>query len=179
MNLYFRLIMILFKSRFASKIGVLDESCMTYRVWPFDCDINLHLTNARYFALCDLSRIYYMGQVGVLFKLIARNWLPVAQAQEISYYKAINPFKKFKVLTQLIYWDEKYWYTEHKFISNNKLCAVVQVRGVFVHGRKVLPFYDVLAVTGEKVDTPDKPITVEKWQALIESKKETVASQDA
>lgn len=172
MNLYFRLLLILLRSRFARKIGLLDESRLTYRVWPLDCDINLHLTNARYFALCDLSRIYYMGQVGVLFNLIKRNWMPVAQAQEVSYFKAINPFQQFEILTRFTHWDDKYWYTEHRFFAANKLCAVLQVRGVFVHGRKVLPFRDVLALVGEDVDVPDKPVMVEHWQSLIESKKD-------
>jgi len=108
-----------------------------FGVWPFDCDINFHLTNARYFALCDLSRIYYMGQVGVLLNMIKRKWLPVAQAQEITYLKPIKPFQRFEVLTRFSYWDNKYWYTEHKFIAGDLLCAVLQVRGVFVHGKKV------------------------------------------
>lgn len=172
MNLYFRLLLILLRSKFANKIGLLDKSRLKYRVWPLDCDINLHLTNARYFALCDLSRIYYMGQVGVLFNLIKRKWLPVAQAQEISYFKPINPFQQFEVLTRFTHWDDKYWYTEHRFFAADKLCAVVQVRGVFVHRRKVLPLRDVLALVGEEVEVPDMPITVEHWQKLIESKKE-------
>ena len=172
MNLYFRLLLVLLKSKFASKIGLLDESRLKYRVWPLDCDINLHLTNARYFALCDLSRIYYMGQVGVLFNLIKRRWLPVAQAQEISYFKPINPFQQFEIITRFTHWDDKYWYTEHKFFAADKLCAVLQVRGVFVHGRKVLPFSDVLALVGEEIEAPDKPAMVEHWQRLIESKKD-------
>ena len=101
MNLYFRLMLVLLKSLFASRAEVLDASRTSFRVWPFDCDINLHLTNARYFALCDLSRIYYMGQVGVLIKAIKRKWLPVVQAQEISYFKPINPFQRFDVLSRL------------------------------------------------------------------------------
>ena len=121
MNLYFRLLLVLVKSMFARQTGVLDESRSWYRAWPFDCDINLHLTNARYFALCDLSRIYYMGQVGVLFKMIKRKWLPIAQAQEISYFKPIKPFQRFEVLTRFYYWDDKYWYTEHKFFAADKL----------------------------------------------------------
>ena len=172
MNLYFRLLLILLRSKFANKIGLLDESRLKERVWPLDCDVNLHLTNARYFALCDLSRIYYMGQVGVLFNLIKRRWLPVAQAQEISYFKPINPFQQFEIITRFTHWDDKYWYTEHKFFAADKLCAVLQVRGVFVHGRKVLPFSDVLALVGEEIDVPDKPAMVEHWQRLIESKKD-------
>ena len=170
MNLYFRLIMVLFKSAFTRQIGVLDESRSCYRVWPFDCDINFHLTNARYFALCDLSRIYYMGQVGVLFNMIKRKWLPVAQAQEISYFKPIKPFQRFEVLTRFSYWDDKYWYTEHKFFAAARLCAVVQVRGVFVHGNTVLPMRDVLALTEEDVEAPDKPVNVEYWQNLLSLK---------
>lgn len=139
MNLYFRLLLILLRSKFV----LLDESHIEYRVWPLNCDVNLHLTNTRYFSLCDLSRIYYMAQVGVLFELVRRNWLPVAQAQEVSYYKPINPFKKFEISTRLTHWDDKYWYTEHKFLSAGKLCALLQVRGVFVHGKKVLPFGDI------------------------------------
>ena len=167
MNLYFRLILVLIKSIFAPRIGVLDESRSWYRVWPFDCDINLHLTNARYFALCDLSRIYYMGQVGVLFKMIRRKWLPIAQAQEISYFRPITPFQRFEVLTRFTYWDDKYWYTEHKFFVTGRLCAVAQVRGVFVHGKKVLSMSDVLAMAEEKVEVPGKPVNVDNWQTLL------------
>ena len=103
MNLYFRLLLILLRSRFANRIGLLEESSLEHRVWPLDCDINFHLTNANYFALCDLSRIYYMGQIGVLFELISRKWLPVAQAQEISYFRGINPLQRFEVLTKFVY----------------------------------------------------------------------------
>ncbi|MDH5231227.1 MAG: thioesterase family protein [Gammaproteobacteria bacterium] len=156
---------------FIKKIGLLDESRKKYRVWPLDCDFNLHLTNSRYFSLCDVSRFYYMGQVGALFKLLTRKWLPVAQAQEISYFRPINPFQQFEVLTRFTYWDDKYWYTEHRFFVGEKLCALVQVRGVFVHKRKVLSFNEVLAVVGQEAVVPKKPKTVEHWQKLIESKK--------
>ena len=163
--------MVLLRSMFAPRIGLLNGSRIHFRVWPFDCDINLHLTNARYFALCDLSRIYYMGQVGVLFEMLKRKWLPVVQAQEISYFRPINPFQRFEIQTSFSYWDDKYWYTEHKFMAANRLCAVIQVRGVFVHGKNIIPTGDLLALTGEDITDPDKPDIVEKWQSLIESRK--------
>jgi acyl-CoA thioesterase FadM len=172
MNLYFRLLLVLLRSKFANRIGLLDESRLTYRVWPLDCDINFHLTNARYFSLCDLGRTYYMAQVGILFNMLKRKWLPVAQAQEISYFRPINPFQRFEVVTRLTHWDAKYWYVEHRFLAAGRLCAVLQVRGVFVHGRNVVPLGDVLALVGGKFEVPDKPAQVEHWQRLIESKKD-------
>ena len=171
MNLYFRLLFVLLKSWFSGRISVLDESRLSFRVWPFDCDVNFHLTNARYLALCDLSRIYYMGQVGVLGKLFKRKWFPVVQSQEVSYFKPINPFQHIEVVTKLVYWDEKYWYTEHTFVVADRVCAVVQVRGVFTHARKIVSMHDVVALADENVTVPDKPAIVESWQQLIETKK--------
>jgi acyl-CoA thioesterase FadM len=173
MNLYFRLIAVLLRSLFSHRIGLLEESRIRFRVWPFDCDVNLHLTNARYFALCDLSRIYYMGQVGVLFRLIKRKWLPIAQAQEISYLRPINPLERFEVRTLFTHWDDKYWYTEHRFFAKDRLCAILQVRGVFVHGRQIVPMPEILALTGQDVALPEKPVNVEHWQKLINAKKES------
>ena len=172
MNLYFRLLIILFKARFARRIDAMDESRLQFRVWPLDCDINFHLTNARYFSLCDLSRIYLMGQAGILFNLVKRKWLPVVQAQEVSYFKPINPFQCFEVLTTISYWDDRYWYIEHNFVAGNQLCAVVQVRGVFVQGNKTVSMQDVLSLSDEHLEVPAKPVNVEHWQKLLEAKKE-------
>lgn len=171
MNLYFRLIRILFKSWFADRIEVLDDCRLAYRVWPFDTDINLHLTNSRYFALCDLARIYFMGQVGILFEAIDRRWLPVVQAQEVTYYKGIKPFRKFEVITRMRYWDDKYWYIEHQFVTGDTLCARLLVRGVFRHGRDKIPMADMTALTGQDIQSPEEAEDIRAWHALLDSKK--------
>lgn len=173
MNLYFRILLVLIKSMFASRIGLLDESRLSFRVWPLDCDINFHLTNARFLALADVSRIYYLGQVGVLFPFIKRNWLPIAQAQEISYFKPIHPFQRFEIVTRFTHWNDKYWYTEHKFFVGDKYCAVLQVRGVFVHGREILSVHDLTRFADKNAEVPDIPTAVEYWQKLIDVKKPT------
>lgn len=171
MNLYFRLIKTLIISLFCKRIDVLETSTTWYRAWPFDCDINLHMTNARYFALCDLSRTYYIGQTGVLVKMIKRGWIPVVQSQVISYIKPINPFSCFRVTTQMVHWDEKYWYVLHKFFVGDQLCAVLQVRGVIARGRQVIPMSEVVALTGKQVDSPPKTDSIEHWQQVLETKK--------
>lgn len=172
MNLYFRILLILIKSKFAARIGLLDESRLSFRVWPLDCDINLHLTNARYLALADVSRIYYLGQLGVLFPFIKRNWLPVAQAQEISYFKPVLPFQRFEIVTRFTHWDEKYWYTEHKFFAGEKYCAILQVRGVFVHGKEILSVPDLVEFVDKNAKVPDRPVSIQYWQKLIDAKKQ-------
>ena len=58
MNLYFRLILVFIKSLFAGKRNPLEASVVHFRVWPLDCDVNLHLTNSRYFAFADLGKAF-------------------------------------------------------------------------------------------------------------------------
>ena len=111
-----------------------------------------------------------MGQTGILFKAIKRKWLPIVQAQEVRYFKAINPFQRFDVVTRITYWDDKYWYSEHRFMVGDKLCAILQVRGVFVHGRDVIPMSELLALTGKDIEPPEKPENIESWHNLIASK---------
>jgi hypothetical protein len=96
------------------------------------------------------------------------------QAREISYFKPINPFQRFDVLSRLAYWDGKYWYTEHRFMIGEHLCALLQVSGVFVHRGSVIPMSEVLALSGVEVDPPDKPENVSAWHSLIEVKKDKV-----
>ena len=111
-----------------------------------------------------------MGQTGILFKAIRRKWLPIVQAQEVTYIKPINPFQRFAVLTRLSYWDDKYWYIEHRFVVGDEPCAIVQVRGVFVHGRSIIPMSDLLALSGHEIEAPVKPDNVQSWHNLIAAK---------
>ena len=61
-------------------------------------------------------------------------------------------------------------HTEHRFFAANQLCAMVQVRGVFVHGKKILAMRDVIALAEEDVEVPEKPVNVESWQNLLSLK---------
>ena len=176
MNLYFRLIIVFLRSLFARHSDILEESRSFFRAWPFDCDVNIHLTNARYFALADVGRIYYLGQAGVLFNLLKKGLLPVAQAQEISFFKGIKPFHRFEVTTRFTHWDDKYWYTEHKFFTRGQLSALLQVRGVFVQNKQVQSMSDVFSHAGVETNLPEKPSIVEYWQKLLQCKREYLES---
>jgi len=53
----------------------------------------------------------------------------------------------------------------------DQLCAVLQVRGVLVHGRNKISTADLLALTGEDFKVPKKPAIIEQWQKLNDVKK--------
>ena len=176
MNLYFRLILVFIKSLFAGKRHPLEASVVHFRVWPLDCDVNLHLTNSRYFAFADLGRVHLLGQMGVLRPFLKRRWFPVNNATEISFIRPIEPLQKFRIVSRLVTWDDKYWYTEHKFEVAGTLHAVSLARGVIVRQATVVPVNDVIhllnEMTGETVSIPAPPVPVREWRELLSVKKD-------
>jgi len=144
---------------------------MNFRAWPHDCDLNLHMTNARYLAMMDLGRTQLLGKAGLLGKIIRHKWMPVANAIEISYIRQIRPFQKFTLHSRLLTWDEKYWYIEQKFMSGKKLLALTMVRGLFLKGQEKVPFDNVAQLLDTPPVKPDMPDRVYLWKELLIQKR--------
>ena len=66
MNLIFRLILIIIKclSRPVESNPQLPFK-LNFRVMPTDCDLNMHMTNARYFSFMDLGRVDVMLKTAI------------------------------------------------------------------------------------------------------------------
>ena len=171
MNLILRLIIIIIKCLRTSHIHLLAESKQYFRCLPTDCDINLHMTNSRYLSFMDLGRLYLSAQLGVAKLFYKEKWSGVINAIELTFIRPIKPFQKFKLVTRIIAWDEKYYYFEQKFIARRTLCAIALVRGVFLHHGKKVPMEKIQQIIGENVPAPEFPLTVQRWKELMELKK--------
>ncbi|MGA3828243.1 thioesterase, partial [Pseudomonas chlororaphis] len=51
MNLWFRMLLLLFRRPWRKPVEGLTTTVMHMRVWPLDIDLNLHVANGRYFTL--------------------------------------------------------------------------------------------------------------------------------
>ena len=171
MNLILRFVWLLLTLPFIPKEPVLKVWKKKFRAWPHDCDINLHLTNSRYWSFADLARTYSLARLGVLRKMLKKKWAVVVQSQEITFLRQVNPFQKIWVETELIYWDEKYFYIEHHFVSSNALHAKGLIRGLFMQGRNVIPTEEVLELAGIDQTAPPEPDSVKTWKKHLEQKK--------
>lgn len=154
-------------------LAPLDISYSGIRVWPLDCDFNLHLTNSRYPALLDLSRTQYLMQINALSKFLGGGWKSVLSSQSISFVKEIKPLSRVDITTQVLYWDRKYCYIEHKFLVAGKLHAKALARVAFIKGRRVRAFGVLLAELDENqlIDSPEMSEQVTAWLSLLETKK--------
>jgi len=171
MTLYFRLLMILFKILLGPKRHPLDVSVTHFRALPTDCDLNLHVTSSRYVEFMDAATIHFMGQTGILGKLLKRRCFPFNAAHDLTYIRPIKPFEKFSVVTRFVTWDDKYWYKEQRFEVDGELRAVGMARGVVVCRGAVVSMREIAALTGENLVAPQAPEAVLKWRDLLEVKK--------
>ncbi|GIU44903.1 thioesterase family protein [Shewanella algidipiscicola] len=173
MNLYFRLIwLMLWRVRHCRSIDFLGTSKIDYRALPLDCDINFHLTNSRYPAFMDLARTYMLAEMGLLNRFLKLKWMPIVNAAEFTYIRDIKPLRKFEVQSKVVGWDEKYFYVEQRFVSENTLRCIVHVRGVFVCDRKQVPIATMVKEAGFDGPAPELPPEVVKWKAFLQLKKE-------
>lgn len=171
-NLYLRLLKLLFLLPFVRRQMLLDSGRIAFRVWPNDCDINLHLNNGRYLTFMDLGRTHLLAQIGMLGMLLKYRWAPVLSAAEISYLRPIRPFQKFDLSTRLLTWDEKYFYMEQRFVASGQLCAVALVKGLFLHRGKRVQSRAILAALNLDSTAPDMPEVLRHWNGLAVLKKQ-------
>jgi acyl-CoA thioesterase FadM len=170
-NLYLRLLRILLLLPFLRPRPLLDASRVAFRVWPNDCDLNLHLNNGRYLTFMDLGRVHLMGQARLWRPLRRRGWFPVLGAAEISYLRPLGPLQKFDLVTRALTWDDKYFYIEQRFEVRGQACAVALVKGVFLGGGQRVPTREVLQLLAPGLEPPPMPEFVRHWNGLAPLKK--------
>ena len=76
MNLYLRLLWLLWHMRGMATRGLFDESRLNFRVLPNDLDINGHMNNGRYLTLIDLMLVEYFVRIGFAAVMLKRGWRP-------------------------------------------------------------------------------------------------------
>ena len=163
MNLYLRLLYVLWKIWRLPRKDVLEESRVSFRVLPTDCDINLHMNNGRYLSFMDLGRLHLIAQIGLLAMMARKRWKPVLAAAEIAFLRELAPFQKFDLVTRIVTWDDRYAYFEQRFESNGMLCGHAFAKGLFLERRGKVSNSAVLADLGYRGEPPPFPEQLRIW----------------
>ena len=172
MNLYLRLLRIIIKiKRLRQRIEPDGTSRLSFRVWPHDCDLNLHLTNSRYLAFMDLARIWMLAEMDILASVLKNMWMPVVHSLEITFIKPLKPFQKFDVLSYSAGWDDKYIYIEQDFVAGDTIYAKAMIRCLFVKNGKPVPVQEVTEVAGNPTPSDNLQQRIKIWNQLIKMKK--------
>ena len=165
MNLMWRFLWVLIFSRFRKPITGLRESTIYFRVLPTDVDFLMHMNNGRYFSLLDLARLDFSIRNQSVSVLRKNKIYAVAASEMIRFKKSLDLFQRFKIVTRLIGWDNKFFYFTHHFKKNGKVYALCLVKGCFLHKQKgTLNPNDVIKLTGHTEPSPTLPAWVKHWQ---------------
>ena len=156
----------------------LTLSSHTFRVMPWDCDLNLHLTNGRYPVWLDLVRTRFFIEIGAANLFVKQGWRSVLASQTVTFIREIKPLAKVEVSSKVLHWDRKYLYIEHQFLVDGKLHASALARVAMLRAGRVRSFSAMLeAIHGntQQFDPPAVPPHVQAKMDLLDAKKQASA----
>lgn len=171
MNLYLRLLWLLWRMRSLARCDLFAPSRVPFRVLPNDCDGNLHLNNGRYLSFMDLGRLHLTVQVGLMPHVRRNRWMPVLAAVEITFIRSLNPFERFDLVTRIITWDEKYVYLEQTFERDGERCAHAFVKGLFIGRSGRVPNAEIVGAISYEGAPPPMTDALQRWAELTAAKR--------
>lgn len=169
MNLWFRLIFVLVSSFNKSRILLLDKCSMRFTVLPSDLDLNFHLTNAGYYAIADLGRIDFVVRTGLASAALRMRGRPIIGDSMAKFRKDLRPFQRFELETQLLGWDDKWAFIEHRFCRKGRVVGVVLARCLFANSEGAMPPKDILTAAECWQESPQIPAWVRAWSLACDS----------
>ncbi|XP_014281475.1 protein THEM6 [Halyomorpha halys] len=118
---YIRIIsVILFGRWFENKQKITDPTVIYGFSFTQDLDLIFkHMNNARFVRDLDFARFHFYDRSGLYDEMVKRRSDTLQAATNIRYRRVIPIFTFYKIVTQVIYWDEKSIYVEQKFITND------------------------------------------------------------
>ena len=157
------------------KIGVLEPSRLSMRVWPTDLDTNLHMNNGRYLTLMDYGRIDMVARNGLGRAVMKNRWSPVLASAFIRFRRPLRPFQRYTLVTRIVCWDERWVVMEQRFESGDKVLAQAFVRGTFLEKGKTVPTTTLLEALGVTMPSPPMPEVVARWVSAEEAARNSAA----
>jgi acyl-CoA thioesterase FadM len=161
MILRFRFLFLIFVHYFKRVIGIMDENTLHFRVFINDVDIK-RMSSDRYLPIMDLGRINIILQAGLLNAFLKNKWVPVSRVATIRYRYPLKIFQKYVLKSKIIYWDDEWVWTEHKFERNGKTTAVGITKITFVGPNGMVPITEVIEAYGHQVAKLEMPDVIKE-----------------
>ncbi len=164
MNLIFRTILQILRSRRRSTLTITDVSRAPFRTLVTDIDVLGHMNNGVYFSIMDLGRMDLMMRSGTWAKLREHGMYPVIVNETISFRKSLNLGQKFVLETRLVGVDAKAIYSEQRFVVGGEIYAKAMTRARFLKkSGGTVSVAELAEVVGAEVAELAPPAWVENW----------------
>ncbi len=132
-----------------------DEVTLDRWVTPFDLDPNMHMTNSVYYALMDLGRIEHLIYSDLMRTMFKQKWGPAIGGITLRFRRSLALFQKYRVVTQLSGWDEKWLYYEQRIESGGDAYAIAYSRIACTGKGGAQSIAEVLKLIGHESPSPE------------------------
>ncbi|MAD43843.1 MAG: thioesterase [Oceanospirillaceae bacterium] len=163
---------------------VLSPFYYRLRVMPWDCDLNLHLTNTRYPAWLDLARTDFFLRTGTMPLFIKAGWRSVLASQTLTFIREIKPLAQVDIESRVLHWDKKYFYMEHRFLVQGELHASCLARIAVLKKGRLQSLGNMMQAVARwhneqagELESPQAPQEVVAKIALLSAKKEAAQNR--
>lgn len=171
MNLYWRVLIVLFRALFGPRITDMTVPFrIRLRVYPNDLDSNLHMNNGRYLTIMDLGRLNLILRTGLWRVVMERKYAPVLGSVQMRFRLPLIPFQLFDLETRVLCWDDKWIYIEQRFLhvkgdKAGAVAAIGLVKGSFYDpARKTtVPNAEILETLNHATTSPAFPGYLQDW----------------
>ena len=165
---YFRTLSLAVKASFKEKIrGDERLTKIRLRVWFSDIDVYPELNNGRHLTLMDLGRYCHGIQMG-LFKTLRKNkWGLMVAGNFTRYRRRLKLFQRFDLETELVGYDERWFYFYQKTVHKGKIHSSALIRTAITSKEGLVPSEKVVKEMGI-LFTPHVPAWIDKWIELNE-----------
>ncbi|SDK70061.1 thioesterase family protein [Pseudomonas indica] len=165
MNLWFRLLVMLLRRPWRRPVPGLATTVVRLRVWPLDLDFNRHVTNGRYFTMADVGRMDYVLRSGAFRVALRHRALPIVGDVWGKFRRELKLFESFEIHTRMLGWDHKWSFVEHRFVKDQRVIAVVVMRGLFRGPKGTVPPAEFARELGLEEQSPPLPQWLYEWSA--------------
>lgn len=165
MNLWFRLLCMLFRRPWRKPVNALESTVIRMRVWPLDLDLNRHVTNGRYFTMADVGRMDFVLRSGAFRVALRAKALPIVGDTWGKFRRELKLFEAFEIHSRMLGWDDKWSFMEHRFVSKGRVIGVVVMRGLFRSAKGTIAPGEFVRELGLPEQSPEMPEWLTSWSA--------------
>lgn len=165
MNLLFRLVLVIVSALLLRpRLPAVGTSRITFRVLPTDLDLNMHMTNARYFSVMDLGRTDLIIRTGLGRTMLRNRWQTVLGASMVRFRRPLKPFQRYELTSRVLCWDDRWFFIEHRAETPQGTAAVAVMQGAFLDKEGIVAPARMLAEAGMPEESPPMPDFVAAWR---------------
>ena len=162
---YLRTLKLLARKRNLTQLELGDESVLKMRVLFGDIDPFLELNNGRHLTMMDFGRFDIAMRTGLLKIAKQNGWAFTIAGASVRYRHRIKLLQRFTLHSQVVGYDEKWFYFHQKTVRQEKIHSAALIRAAITSKNGIVNPKVVLEAMGYDNLDYSVPDWVAAWAA--------------